>query len=120
LARSFSAFRPINGPRGNLRDGIWCDGDRGFWNRDSDASTALEICRAITEWLDLAYALGTLLFPIRLRGALYARFMDASEALEAAILDWTARWGDADPQRDLLSRFVNGPDEAGLGHQHAD
>ena len=82
--------------------------------RDSDAAAALGIGRAITEWLDLAYAPGAQFFPVRLRGTPYARFMDASEALEAAILDWTARRGDADPQRDLLSRFVNGPDEAGL------
>jgi len=81
--------------------------------QEADITEALAIGRAIVRWIDLAYAPATLAFPVRLPGTPYARFMQSAEALEAAILRWTAARSGMDPQRDLLSRFVNGPDEHG-------
>ena len=81
--------------------------------RDGEVATALQIGRDITTWIDLAYAPGTLAFPLRLPGTPYARFMRAAENLEKSILDWTSLRRGMDPGRDLLSRFVNGPDEHG-------
>lgn len=81
--------------------------------KDGDVATALQIGRDITQWIDLAYAPGTLALPFRLPGTPYARFMRTAEDIEAAILNWTALRRGVDPERDLLSRFVNGPDENG-------
>ena len=80
---------------------------------ESDIALALKIGRDVTEWMDLAYSPGTIAFPFRLPGTPFARFMRKSEELEQALLEWASSRRDMDPSRDLLSRFVNGPDENG-------
>jgi cytochrome P450 len=82
--------------------------------QDAEIEPALDLGREITRWIDMAYAPGVTLFPFRIPGTPYRRFLDQSDKVEAALLAWTAKRRGQDMHRDLLSRFVNGPDENGL------
>jgi cytochrome P450 len=65
-------------------------------------------------YLEGLLSVGALMFPVRLPGTPYARFMDTAEALEARIRTMiTERRGNAAGRRDVLSLLVSARDEDG-------
>ena len=81
--------------------------------KDDNPEFALQVGRHITAWIDLAYDARNILAPLNIPGLPHARFRRAANALEAEILEWAAQRRGMDAKRDLLSMFVNGPDENG-------
>jgi cytochrome P450 len=112
LLQDVPADRPVD-LVGLLNDMVRCYSVIGMY-RDGDMESALQVGREITRWIDMAYEPGVTLFPFRVPGTPYHRFVRQSEKVEAALLAWTARRRGQDMNSDLLSRFVNGPDENGL------
>lgn len=111
LLRDVPADRPVD-LIGLLNDMVRYYSVIGMY-RDDDIETALDLGREITRWIDMAYEPGVTLFPLRVPGTPYDRFLRQSDRVEAALLAWTAGRRGQDMHRDLLSRFVNGPDENG-------
>jgi len=81
--------------------------------KDDDPNEAIKIGRQITEWIELGYDSKNVLFPVNLPGLPHARYRRMSDALEQQILEWADSRRGMKAQRDILSMFVNGPDEAG-------
>jgi cytochrome P450 len=82
--------------------------------KDENPEVALEIGREITAWTNLAYTNSNILMPLNIPGLPHWRFMRSAEVLEAKILNWASMRRGEDAKRDLMSMFVNGPDENGL------
>lgn len=81
--------------------------------KDDNPDVALEIGREITAWIELGYSAGNALIPLKIPGLPHAAYHKKGEALEARILQWAAERRGMDAKRDLMSMFVNGPDESG-------
>lgn len=81
--------------------------------KDENPETAISIGREITDWVDLAYHPKNLFLPLPIPGLPHARFRKSAAALEDRILHWAAARKGQNAKRDLLSMFVNGPDENG-------
>ncbi|MEP7030814.1 MAG: cytochrome P450 [Pseudolabrys sp.] len=81
--------------------------------KDEDPDFALRIGREITAWLDMAYSAGNVLLPFNIDGLPHAKFRHAGDDIEKKILAWASSRRGMDAKRDILSMFVNGPDETG-------
>lgn len=81
--------------------------------KEDNQELALEIGREITAWIDLGYNPANFLFPVSLPGLPHARYRNAADRLERKILQWVDLRRGMDPGRDIISMFVNGPDENG-------
>ena len=81
--------------------------------KDENPEQALRIGREITEWVELGYQASNVLLPFNVPGLPHARYKRSAEALEARILEWADARRGMDAKRDILSMFVNGPDENG-------
>lgn len=81
--------------------------------KDEDPKTAIAIGREITDWVDLAYQPKNLFLPFQIPGLPHAKFRKSAARLEENILHWAAARKGQNAKRDLLSMFVNGPDENG-------
>lgn len=81
--------------------------------KDDNPDFALQIGREITAWLDMGYSAENILFPFNIRGLPHAKFRRAAEELEKKILVWASSRRGMNAKRDILSMFVNGPDENG-------
>jgi cytochrome P450 len=81
--------------------------------KDDNFEVALEVGREITAWIELAYTAGNILLPVNIPGLPHWKFRRSAELIEAKILKWASMRRGMDAKRDLMSMFVNGPDEKG-------
>jgi cytochrome P450 len=81
--------------------------------KEDNPEFALDIGREITAWIELGYKAGNILAPFSIPGMPHARYRDKAEDIEDKILKWAESRRGMDAKRDLLSMFVNGPDENG-------
>ena len=81
--------------------------------KDENPEYALQIGREITAWIELGYKASNILAPFNIPGLPHANFRRGAEIIEAKILRWASERRGMDAKRDLLSMFVNGPDENG-------
>jgi cytochrome P450 len=81
--------------------------------KDDDPETAFAIGRDITAWIELGYRPANVLMPLDIPGLPHARYRRAAEDMEGRILRWASRRRGMSAERDILSMFVNGPDETG-------
>ncbi|MBY0382637.1 MAG: cytochrome P450 [Xanthobacteraceae bacterium] len=81
--------------------------------KDDDPEAAINIGRKITAWIELGYNAKNVLFPVNIPGSPYAQYRKISEELELDLIKWADARRGLSAKRDILSMFVNGPDESG-------